>query len=301
MPPTPANVGLAELHAIWREMGRPPQLPDELLDLISSECYGGQARKQQVRWPLPDEHPYTYDGTWWYAACCRELGTGPARLDAVAEWDGYTPGWYDVTVTIPDDWWHLGLIPMKADDVRTWEWPDEPGRSFDTWASGAELHLALLHGWTAKIRHRLLLRRGQPLDLWAERHVRAGTRQDRDILVETIGKLASRPTAMRHYQVRSQLEVDRLTEAGEIVYEDDLGRDVWLKEEERSPWASDHAHPELAAQVWARARARLARELLKVDRKHVIAIEGDAIVLTRRYGPWERPTAPIGQLRRKAS
>jgi hypothetical protein len=283
-------------------------LSEEIRELLRAECYARQARREEVRPQAPQEPRIEYDGRWFYAACCRALGVGPVERVADTEFLGYAPGWYRVTVAVPAGWDHLGLLPFRNDDGR-WHYPREG--EWTGWVSAAELHLVRdvlpkefgRTPWPAIIHERLTLRVGRPLDAWVAEKVREGSADARAVLVETIGKLASRESQYHTHEFHTDpasrwvTDEEWLTDAEpERVYWDGS---TWRGRLEvpLNAWTAGHLHPELSAQVWARARARMARYLLRIPAEDVLEIAGDAVVLAR--DPHWVDDGKVGTLRRK--
>jgi hypothetical protein len=130
------------------------------------------------------------------------------------------------------------------------------------------------------IRARFLLEPGRPLDSW-RRALDQDRPEHRDMLRQAIGKMASRPVQHRSYVVRDHLAAFDRLEDGELLYFDPTARCWYLRREEPiHAWTAAHLHPELSAQVWARARARVARAALRVPLPDLLRIEGDALWVT---------------------
>ncbi len=62
--------------------------------------------------------------------------------------------------------------------------------------------------------------------------------------------------------------------------------------------ADEMVHPEIAAAIWARARARVTRETLLIDYDDLVTIRTDAVATKRRQEHLENGSKP-GQFRRK--
>lgn len=166
-----------------------PILPDDLRELLHATS--GQHRIETFPAPgsggesaiLPDGL-YGLDARFAYADALYGLGYGPAEHDLVPALAPARSGWYRVTARVPDDWSHVGILPLQGERRGDgWTWPSEPGRSFKTWAGTAELCLALwpfphicprcaagwqhitrpglrrpcsLHGWGIQVHERIL-------------------------------------------------------------------------------------------------------------------------------------------------
>jgi len=274
------------------------------------------------------------DGRFMYASLCRELGSGPVtRLTAtqgqeLLETDPYARARYRVRFSVPPWWDHVGVLPVAHDDVNAgWHYPNVPGASGETWADGVEVKLAYEGGWDIEVLEGLQFTKGRLLDTWADRLKRArerlingaGAPSDMDpvvraaavaairgILIQGIGAFASRGRettrvvwSARDVPPQATASVVRHGEA--FVYR--------MPSRQTSGQAAALYRPELAAQVWARGRARvlecpaaLAQRpgapramvgALQVDPAHLLAINGDAIYTTT-VPPWSLPTTTPG-------
>ena len=201
-----------------------PILPSDVRDLLHHTS--GQGRIEHFQAPPGVETAaglFVLDGRLMYAMSCGGLGGGPIEQDTVDAYAPFRDGWYRVVATVPRDWRHVGLLPLQGARSRDgWEYPREPGRTFETWIGDRELLAARwpfpsscracaegrgagtaahcpLHGWRVRIRERLLLdrTRGRPLDLWRDRLVRvyealdaAHRREPQDQVVDVARKAA---------------------------------------------------------------------------------------------------------------
>lgn len=307
-----------------------PTLPLELQSLIRRTS--GQGRIQLV-----DGRPATipqlvaYDGRLMYAALCWGLpGAGEHRR--TTEYLGHTRARYYATAGVPRDWARacacgapghegLGLLGYADASQTGWEYPAEPGRTFSGWWDGAEVAIALAHGWAFRFHTALVFNpytgRG-PLDTWAQRLVAVRERLAmltrgaageetpamlafnavRAILLHAIGALHGAP----HKATRS-LPIEQ---AGDVPAD---ARDLRV-EHDRIVWAEyggagwpELSHPEWSAAIWARARARLLHGPLETGALHVpagdvLAFRTDALYLASDPA-WADDGRP-GRLRRRA-
>lgn len=308
-------------------------LPDELQSLIRATT--GQGRIELL--PRSGElgELVGYDGRMMYAALCRELPHGSARHVRAREYLGYTRARYNATAQVPRDWAErcacgapghggLGLLGWWDYDARGWEYPSEPGRVFSGWWDGAEIHVALAHGWrfeyhTAIVWERSDQRQG-PLDGWARRLIGA-----RNALLEVYGQGDGRAAAVLAGRAvraivlhaigaffagaRRVTQSAPLEHAAERVPADAADLRV---EGDSIVWAAtvppawpELCHPEWPAAIWARARARLLdgpdgqggrAGALHVPASSLVAFRTDAIYLDADPG-WGDDGRP-GRLRR---
>lgn len=290
-----------------------PCLSDEHQQLIRSTSGQG-------RWELHHHGAETlpglvgYDMRYGYAAMLWGLGVGPAVHDTVPEYAGQQRGRYRVRVTVPAGWRHVGLLPFAEDDGETWSYPSEPGRTFVTWADGAELHVAYAYGWDVAILERLLLVNGKPLDAWQTRmidvrdrllaQVRAG---EADVATATLAADAARMCLLAavgafhgapREVTRSSADVSMIPAGASGV---DYSDAAWTWTETVAAAWPETVHPEWSAAVWARCRARLLTSrqstgALHVARENVIAMRQDGLYLTADPG-WS-DTGRVGAMRR---
>ncbi|MCX5078811.1 Mucin-19 (plasmid) [Streptomyces sp. NBC_00513] len=268
-----------------------PVMSQEIRGLLHATA--GQGRTELIAPPrVPERVPgwYEVDRTFAYAKHTWASGVGVPRRVTAATFAAMTqkaqtnalfaPSHWQVRVTIPKDWNHVGLLPAPAPGERAWHYPYEGGRSFTTWAGGAEINLALrnpIAPWRIEILDGLLWESGDPLKSWstklrdawqslratAEIHgdeqqkqaCRLASRAVRSILLYGIGTFAQRPRI-----TTGSLE---LGAGGAVPDLPDGARltgisDTHVTWERNQGFARDqYAHPEWAAGVWSAARAAL--------------------------------------------
>ncbi|MEU5425857.1 Mucin-19 [Streptomyces olivoreticuli] len=264
-----------------------PVMSDEIRQLLHATA--GQGRTELITPPrVPHELPQwtELDRTLAYGKHTWASGVGaPQRVTArtFASWSDkqktdalFAPSHWQVRVTIPDDWNHVGLLPHAITGDRAWDYPHQPGRTFTTWAGGAEINAALrnpVQPWGIEILDGLLWESGTPLKEWSEKLKKAwaalsamsqhtGTEQlrkayklasrgVRSILLFGLGAFAQRPrTTGGSVPVGRENEIPK----GARVTGFEGGIVRWERTVvSRSPWA----HPEWAAGVWSAARAAL--------------------------------------------
>ncbi|MDQ0847708.1 Mucin-19 [Streptomyces sp. V1I6] len=268
-----------------------PVMSQEIRGLLHATA--GQGRTELITPPrVPERVPgwYEADRTFAYAKHTWTSGVGvPQRVTAAAfaamsekeQADAlFSPSHWQVRVTIPKDWNHVGLLPAPAPGERSWHYPHEGGRTFTTWAGGAEVNLALrnpLQPWRIEILDGLVWEKGDPLKDWSNKlkdawrslraisevhgdeqqrqAARLASRAVRSILLYGIGTFAQRPRI-----TTGSLE---LGTSGEVPEIPDGARltgltDTHVTWERNGGFARDpYAHPEWAAGVWSAARAAL--------------------------------------------
>ncbi|MFD5083421.1 hypothetical protein ACFWOG_12380 [Kitasatospora sp. NPDC058406] len=304
-----------------------PVLSEELRGLLHAT--GGQGRTELILPPrVPEQLPalVEYDRTFAYAKHLWKSPVGTPRRITAAAFAAMTEqeqtkalmscSHWNVRVTVPQGWQHVGLLPAPVTGDRAWVYPSEPGATFTTWAGGAEVHLALsnhLAPWKVEILGGLLFEDGKPLDEWGKRLKSAwadltnlsklhaderqrqaaylASRAVRSVLLFGLGGFAQRPRL-----VSGTTPLGEALPAGvEILGQDDQVV-TWQRQAgfSRDPYA----HPEWAAYVWSGARAALL-DMKYRQGKEVIGYAGalhakpgtvvyfgtDGIALTERQ-PW---------------
>ncbi|MFD6327033.1 hypothetical protein ACFWOL_30270 [Streptomyces sp. NPDC058442] len=298
-----------------------PVLSEELRGLLHATA--GQGRNELITPPrVPEQLPQLveYDRTFAYAKHTWKSPVGtPRRITAAtfAAWSEkeqiralYGCGHWQVRVTVPDTWHHVGLLPAPAPGDRAWHYPATPGAAFTTWAGGPELHTALtnpLQPWKIEILDGILWDDGKPLDDWAKklkdtwtnltaqaqfhgdpqqaRAAHLASRAVRSVLLYGIGAFAQRPRMVTGTTPRT-LERDVPPDAEIIGFDDELI--TWQKPTgfSRDP----NAHPEWAAAIWSGARAALLSQRHRDEGTYagalhtppgtVVAFRTDALYLT---------------------
>ena len=301
-----------------------PVLSEELRGLLHATA--GQGRNELLTPPrVPKQLPQLveYDRTFAYAKHTWKSPVGtPRRITAhtFATWSQkeqmralYGCGHWQVRVTVPDTWNHIGLLPAPAPGDRAWHYPAEPGTTFTTWAGGPEIHTALTNSltpWKVEILDGILWEDGKPLDDWAKklketwsnlsaqahfqgnaqqaRAAHLASRAVRSILLYGIGSFAQRPRMVTGTTPRT-MERDVPPDAEIIGFDDELI--TWQKP---TGFARDpNAHPEWAAAIWSGARAALLSQRHRDDDTYagalhtppgtVIAFRTDALYLTQPH------------------
>ncbi|MFC9271311.1 hypothetical protein ACFTXJ_26505 [Streptomyces zhihengii] len=303
-----------------------PVLSEELRGLLHATA--GQGRTELISPPtVPEQLPALaeYDRTFAYAKHTWKSPVGtPRRITAAtfASWSEkeqikalYGCGHWQVRVTVPDTWNHVGILPAPAPGDRAWHYPAAPGTTFTTWAGGPEIHTALanpIQPWRIEILDGLLFDDGKPLDDWAkklkeawsalaaqaslhgdpaQRHAaRLASRAVRSLLLYGIGSFAQRPRMVTGTTPRT-MERDVPADAEIIGFTDE--QITWQRPTgfTRDP----NAHPEWAAAIWSGARAALLSQRHRDDNTYagalhappgsVVAFRTDAVYLTTLQ-PW---------------
>lgn len=290
---------------------------------------------------LVDEIPrFTYiDGRFMYASLCREIGTGPGvRLNRAQAYDlltanPYARARYEVRFTVPADWHHVGIFGIQHENPADgWYYPNRPGARGITWADSSEVFVAMNAGWQVEplqaivftetmdaARKRFqgddhLARRSKtkarPLDLWAEKLVKARENVAGDpevdpalkkpvgaalraILIQSIGNFAS------HGRGNTVVVYDPKEIPAEYADTAQRKGKAWVYTIPQSLTRRQAAfyRPEFAVQVWGRGRAKVLQTrvgghqagALALPGQTIIGINGDAIYTTATPPPWAMP------------
>jgi hypothetical protein len=295
-----------------------PTLPDDLQQWIRATSGQGRIEICEPRARRLAEL-VEYDGRLMYGALCWGLPGRGGRHVRTDDYLGQVRARYYAHAMVPRDWdtrcacgapGHrgIGLLPYAPPDDTGWYYPARPGHAFAGWWDGAEIHVALRHGWQFRFHTALVFDpytgRG-PLDDWSQRLIATRRRIDlyrphggdqgvvaelaaravRSILLHAIGGLHG--TAQRTTHAVPIAEAATVpADARDLRVEGD--RLVWA-EYGGSGWP-ELSHPEWSAAIWARARARLLEGpafranggrtgALHVPALHVIAFRTDAIYL----------------------
>lgn len=318
---TPAQTG-RELLVISLPKGKQyPRLSDDLLDLIVHNF--GQARIETFssQRDVLENGVYVIDGRWMYASCVRDLPIGPCYHDNKNEFVGvrrkdgklgtnYCPGFYRVTVTVPEDWRHIGLIKSSQARTLTDEsgyYPNIPGETFTNWTTSSEIALALDHGWHIQIHERIIWpdtgTKGSltdPLETWLEKLIdlRSEVEQEyekkqdkvlvlqkdaiRSIVLHTIGSFHQLFTYENHVTPLAELPIqpryyDILGERSFHIYKTRKEGIYWRENIPLSEQRQMFIHPEMSAMVWGRARVKLAAFALLLPFEDIVSLRTDSV------------------------
>jgi hypothetical protein len=327
--PTPGRTGLLA----WRRLqetrkgvvgGVWPTLPPHLQTIIRET--GGQGRFECLPASGPLPSLYVLDMQFAYAA-------GAAYLRSGKEWrhekmeerpllasSSPHPGWYRVSFWMPEDWRHVGILPVRADGG--WRWPsrvEAEMEPLETWASHHEVALAVECGWRVEILERIVAVVPDgvssylcPLRLWTgkllEMRREALTSAPmlagpiRNILLHTIGSFARGPKKVtRQASLKDEVpdhELARSTMRPIVTGEGFPATFNGWEYEDYAPESTGEAyqHPEFAALIWGWCRARLLRGshhingeaspvgALTLPREQVVGFALDSIYVTHDPG-----------------
>ncbi|MDO5663131.1 MAG: hypothetical protein Q4G40_10575 [Brachybacterium sp.] len=225
----------------------------------------------------------------------------------------YARARYEVRFTVPSGWDHIGIFGMKHSNPEDgWYYPNRPGASGVTWADAAEVFVALRAGWQVDLlqavkfneRMRSAHKRtgaegraehksvkAKPMDLWAQklRTARENIAGDpdlspvikqavggalRSILINAIGGFSSRGRS-------STITVADIKDVPpEYQHTIQVYRDLFVYTKPGSlPQESRPMYrPELSAQVWGRARAKVLSATVEGQQTGALALPGHSIL-----------------------
>lgn len=287
--------------------------PAEVRDILTHNF--GQGRMEFLQ--RPDAPPlrdmYLLDARWMYAAHCRGLpslvaGGPPLVYDDLPDFEDYRPGFYRVTFRAPEDWPHIGLLPVwDASEHRT-SWPVDSYFWRMGWATEPEVRLARRQGWDVRIRERILFAPdgtpgADPARQWIEKLVQLRTALQteqtpespllaaalRAIQVAAVGAWDRSAKRELHVTLPGQeREIPDDAEDVTPIYANParptpatLQRIEWYSRAGLDAMQSAMYRPEWSIAVWGSSRRALAEEALRYPRDWEIALRSDALALRR--------------------
>ncbi len=314
---TPARTGLDLLaRSLPRNSaGTPyeyPVLDPEFREVIEHNVGQGRMEFLPPLGPWSDRL-YILDATWMYAACVRHMPAPPIEHDTSSEFAGYRCAFYRVEFSPAEGWQHIGLLPTWDRQAKKTIYPIAPG-VYPAIVSGEELRLAHENGWQITILERWLFAEDRaanadPTRTWAEqlRMLRGACTDKREgkagpLLRSALRALLIKAVGGLHRKGRMQ-QVETPHERAEEVDPEGVLEITptvirWERPIPLAPEMAAFNHPEWAALVWCRARARLAKAALTLPRESIVALRSDAIVTTCDPG-WKDDGRP-GIFRLKA-
>lgn len=297
--------------------------PDDVRDILNTEFYSKDGHRHllfpqgRMEFVAPEDAPpvsdlYLLDARWMYAAHIRNSSSGSMPVltdehweivhDDLPDFEPYRAGFYRVDFQAPDDWHHIGLLPVWGGERTCWPARDEEGYyNRESWASEPEIRLALAHGWGMIIRERLLFAPqgtpgGDPCRAWAEKLIALRAHLDatdaggatrllsaavRHLLIDTVGRW--RRSDRRELHATLPGHEDEIPEDAEEftpIYEHGVHvRSEWYGRAPLDPMQQAMYRPEWAAMVWGRARAALNSAALQFDPHDLVALRSDALAV----------------------
>jgi hypothetical protein len=339
---TPATTGMALL---WENLpkGEFPSLSEDLARFVRKIT--PQHRKEDFTASGAKNYrkiapTHCYDGRFMYAAMTARDRYPVGEPRKTGGFKQYQPGFYYVSIKVPDTWARIGLIPVPDFDrveqfgTLGWIYPNEPGQVIDqVWVAEPELTFAVQQGWELlEVHDGWIFDKGRPFEVWGKRliemrdklqrtalryldggiHVKneydyaaAAVRQ---VLTNTIGRIhkntVERESIVDHDEWR---ELIRKWGYANVVTIEEPGESGLRLVEHPEPSPSDFMvfMPHWSATLYSLARVEVLKYALKIEREDLIEIDGDAVYTTKRQ-QWiedqdKENGERIGQLRRKES
>lgn len=254
-------------------------LPDDFAALLHANTTQGRS---ETFFPADTKAFWFYDRRFAYAADCRlEMPCGVPRRERGGKFVPYDPAFYRIVFAVPDNWLHVGLLPVLTPGIG-WQWPIEG--SHETFVAEPELRLAAAQGWEFSVLECWRFDKARPLENWRNKLVGmwevANERGDkaeagiyRRILLQAIGGLYARSYAREH--ITTAAEFADLNDDSALTAEpvESGGMRVTVRHERDRRFYMPH----WAAYVWSRARATLASRMLTLPVSDVLACHVDAI------------------------
>ncbi len=280
---------------------------------------------------------YYYDGVFTYSALTWGMPTEVATNDNKNEYAGKVPARYFIRYTVPNNWQHIGLFMTPKEQVtgnsrdrEAWCYPGEQnqGHTFECWADGSELDVlnekyesveAGIRDWQIEIIERIVFKaekdskNKKPLDAITKRLTDARDKVDQDakhdssnlaiyrlvrggirnILLHGIGSFNRTEREITYILPLDEPAPDGYTHMREE------GNFVWYSVPQRTEaYTQQFEHPEYAALIWARCRARMTRAALNLPREDLLLFRTDAIATSREQPQW-KVSEKRGTLREK--
>jgi hypothetical protein len=263
---------------------------------------------------------YIPDARFMYASCLSHPPVGPVYHDKQNEflgvrtkagkWYPACPGFYNVTVQVPDNWHHIGLIKSGKSkspvDDRGY-YPNDPGVVFTNWVTAAEVTLLLNNDWPFHINERIIWpeteKTTDPLAVWLRqlRNFRAEIEQKlkehgdnchcphckvlklhkdmiRDIVIKSTGSFHQYMTYEKRFTPRIPGEKLHLPVTPHEIIRSNAKGIEWVEAIPLSEYRRKWMHPEWSATAWGRARTRVTAFALRQPYEDVVAILTDCIV-----------------------
>lgn len=304
--PTPTLTGQDLLRGTLPFGAEYPMQPPQLLELLfNGPAQGGRselltAPGERNGWAGMLPELYNLDMRWAYASCLHGLPYGQATHDTrrtelplSLATVGYEPSFYKFHATIPDGWGHIGILPHREPGGSI-SYPWQPGRDFYGWATGAEVQVALVHGWHVTAsqriywphlgRHDLAREWITTLRVMRERCQRRAARGDdlapllanalRALVVHTVGGF-NRTRRLDEGFSAYGTEAATLP-AGALPVPMAHGWQ-WIREREQ---VDEWVHPEIYGTVVGRVRAKVTKKALGLPVESLVAIRTDGILTT---------------------
>jgi len=313
---TPAQTG-RELLIITLPAGvEYPRVHNDIRELLKHNIPQGRLTTLPPAQPILADGAHVIDGKWFYASCVSHLPVGPSYMDTVNKFLGIVrkdgrlapryPAFYNVTVTVPDSWHHIGLLKENIKTDGEASFPNEPGYTFTNWAEAHEVALLLdtpqsiswhVHineriywPYTDKIADPFKTLRTKLVELRENSTSEYHKNALRAILLHLIGCFHRLGTEENFYTPYSRLP---LTEKPYKVSAAPGGVNWSILRPYESKDRNAFIHPEWSSTVYGRARAKIADFVLRLPYEDVICLRNDAV--------WSASSLELGDPNRPGS
>lgn len=247
--------------------------------------------RNEIWLPKTADSFFYYDRRFAYAAdAVLELPCGaPVELSGEdASYVACECAFYAVNFNVPENWQHVGLLPVLG--VDGWTWPRERVRGgYITFLAEPELRLALASGWPVEVQKKWLFEKARPLEKSIKSLVALNERAKeqgngieaaiyRRIVLQAIGALYARSFARESIIDESEL-LERDDAA--VLTAQSLDGERYSLTDRTTQRSRRFYQPEWAAYIWSRARARLNAAMLSVPFNSLLGCHVDAIYTDR--------------------
>lgn len=296
---SPTMTGLYAIEQSLPSKIETQPLPSEFAEYLHANTTQGRS---EFFGEAMTEKFYYYDRVFAYAAdCYLEMPCGEVRHEkqkgnVTLPYEKFETAFYKITFAVPDDWQHVGLLPVLTDDG--WRWPRDKnlmgyGKCYSTFVAEPELRLALDNKWLVNIEEKWSFEAGRPLESWRKKLVglwdsakvlasveqvelrecrKAESDIYRKILLHGLGGLYARSFRRERIVTGDQLAEDNSAEALTAEpFEGGFRLDTRVARSDR------HYMPHWTAYTWSRARRNLALQMLSLPFSAVMGCHVDAI------------------------
>lgn len=289
-------------------------LPDSVSEKLMHNF--SQGRTELFTHGVTIEDLHCIDGRLMYGSCYRGLPVGTPIHDNDSVFMGYMPSFYLVDFTVPSNWKHIGLLPVKPTGKGGSIYPNMPRYEGESWCSYKELMLAIGHGWYYEIRERIMFPDSinksftgkDPLRNWGdtlvldlrEKYTHPSKAVQnlvksalRHLLIDTIGGLHSGNMWENVYAETD----DEIMEYGTLPLWD--GTNFYGKvKRELTDYELQTFQPHWSLDIWCKARVKLAEVALTIPFEQIITFRTDSI-WTNGVQPHIIDNGKVGSFREK--
>lgn len=284
---SPTMTGLYAIEQSLPQKIETQPLPSEFAEHLHQHTT--QGRSEFFGEAMTDKF-YYFDRVFAYAAdCYLEMPCGVPFYEKLGEFKRFEAAFYQVKFEVPENWQHVGLLPVMS--VDGWRWP-RSGKH-ETFVAEPELRLAAENGWRFEVVEKWSFGVGRPLESWRKKLVQlwdsakiaanAGCVELREcrkaesdiyrrILLHGLGGLYARSFRRERIVTAEQMAEENSLEA---LTAEPLGESFRM--DTRVARSDRHYMPHWTAYTWSRARRNLALQMLSLPFSSVLACHVDAI------------------------